>query len=324
MNSKRIYQRRCEDCGHKLVKNGKESGRQRWRCKICGTARVKHRPDVSRRNQSRLIKHYLTNTTTVANLIRHYPKSRTTFWRERSHYYTTCFPRKTNAQLLLIDAKGLHPGVVAIVRDKLEPLNWNYGDTETSELWRQTLASYQDVRAIVSDGQKGIEKALDCLYGNQLIRQRCLVHVERNITQKITRHPETKAGQDLRWLIDCLFNVNTELDKINFETIFFNLYGQHQDFLNHKTINLNPRVRRKWWHTHSDVRSAYRQIHKLIEHGQLFAYIDHPELEIPRTTNLVEGGINARIDELLRVHRGIKPKHKQAIIDAYLCGRIKH
>jgi len=323
MNHKRTYRRKCTDCGQTLVKNGLKNGKQRWRCLGCGKSRIARRPDVSKRNQDKLIEHYLTNTTTATNLVKHYAKSRTTFWRERQGRSSPEFPRGLKAKVLLIDAKGLHPGVVAIVRNKIEPLNRLYGETENSELWRQVLAPYKDALAIVSDGQKGIEKAVHDLYGDQIIQQRCLVHIERNITQKITRHPEAKAGQDLRWLIDHLFEINNELDKINFETIFYNLYGEHQAFLNHRTINQNPRVKRKWWYTHGDVRSAYRQIHQLLENGQLFAYIDHPELKIPRTTNLLEGGINARIDELLRIHRGLKPAQKQAIVEAYLFSRIK-
>ncbi|MCX8456018.1 IS256 family transposase, partial [Paenarthrobacter ureafaciens] len=42
----------CQICGEELVKNGRTSaGRQRWRCKSCGSSSIRNRPDVTRRAQ---------------------------------------------------------------------------------------------------------------------------------------------------------------------------------------------------------------------------------------------------------------------------------
>jgi hypothetical protein len=51
----------------------------------------------------------------------------------------------------------------------------------------------------------------------------------------------------------------------------------------------------------------------------LFAHIECPG--VPSTTNLVEGGINSRIKELLHRHRGMSLEHKKAIVAYFLNSR---
>lgn len=56
--------RYCETCGTRLVKNGKEHGKQRWRCLHCGTARVRPRQDVADLNRRKTYtKHLLSKST---------------------------------------------------------------------------------------------------------------------------------------------------------------------------------------------------------------------------------------------------------------------
>ena len=147
--------------------------------------------------------------------------------------------------------------------------------------------------------------------------------MERNITQKITRHPETRAGQDLRWLIDHIFAVNDRRGMDNWLLIFHSLCSIHRQFLGERTYYFDRSGRQRFHYTHERVRSAYRQIIDLLRKEQLFTYILYPELSIPRTTNSVEGGLNARLDELLYSHRGLSPEQERVIVDAYLESRSR-
>ncbi len=319
---KRGY-RYCPKCGEKLVKNGKECGKQRWRCRNCKTARILKREDVRQNNLSRSTNSYLIETTKASSVAKQLRKSRTTFWRDRSSTPPTPFMPSFSPDTpsyYVLDAKGTRPGVVAIVRDKNKVKGRRYGEREDGRLWRSTIYGLPRPKAVVTDGQKGILAVLSATWPGIII-QRCIVHVERNITTKITLHPETKAGQDLRWLIDKIWMIETRECMEQWVTIFNSMYAHHKQFLNRRTYSDNPFSSKKWWFTHNDTRSAYRQIADLLDTGQLFAYIEHPELNLPRTTNHLEGGINARIDELLHAHRGLQLEHKMKIIDAYLKSR---
>jgi len=77
-------------------------------------------------------------------------------------------------------------------------------------------------------------------------------------------------------------------------------YLKWQDFLAEKT--LNPETMR-WHFTHRRIRSAYRSIKTNIPY--LFTYLEYPNLDIPNTTNSLEGAFsNLKIK--LQNHRGLK------------------
>lgn|SRR5690625_1838958 len=71
------------------------------------------------------------------------------------------------------------------------------------------------------------------------------------------------------------------------------------------------RAGHQWWYTHRELRKAHGFIQWLILRDQLFTWMtaatDHGTL--PKTTSPLESGINARIKELLRHHRGLSPGH---------------
>ena len=71
----------------------------------------------------------------------------------------------------------------------------------------------------------------------------------------------------------------------------------------------------KWHYTHSRLRSAYRSLKTNLPY--LFTYLEYPDLDIPNTTNSIEG-IFSNIKTKLRVHSGIKKQRKIKIIDELL------
>ena len=103
-----------------------------------------------------------------------------------------------------------------------------------------------------------------------------------------------------------------------------NLYG---DFIRERTINPNPRPsQRKWRYNHERLRSAYRQLAKLVQEEQFFTYLSDALLQqtkqtIPRTTNHVEGGINLQLRTKLILHRGMTEDHQRRLVEWYLYSR---
>src|SRR3990167_8497009 len=64
-----------------------------------------------------------------------------------------------------------------------------------------------------------------------------------------------------------------------------------------------------------------RAVVSLLKHAEasLFHYL--MENKIPSTTNVVEGGINAPIKELIQRHRGLLLSQRQKLISYYLASR---
>ena len=348
MKETRKYIRKCPQCGQKLLKNGNENGKQRWRCLRCGTARIRSRVDVANQNRQKTYTKHLLGKSTANEMARSKGISRRTFDRR----YTTGLQglsgvgsasitthstgeSQPTARFIVIDAKRLNQGIIAIARSDTGRLHWRYAAYESSDVWYRVFLAYADTRcsgpshplpascppiqAIVSDGQKGIQLAARLCFGEQIILQRCHFHVKQNLRVKLTKHPATAAGQDLQLLAAWLARVTTWDDMALFVGIFYGLYEVYDSFLKERTYYRSTvNGKQRWNYTHARVRSAYRQIDDLIESDQLFAYITHPELHLPNTTNHIEGGLNTRISELMRAHRGLLPERQRQMIDVFL------
>jgi len=325
--------RYCPVCQSKLQKNGVDCGRQRWRCPQCRTARVFRRPDVTERNREQTHKKYLLSKATAKDTAKRHGISHRSFTRNYSSIrrsgsvqvslglYEAAKRQLTHYPYLVIDATSLSCNVVAIVHDGRHVLTWKFALYESSLLWERALHGCS-TSAVISDGQKGIQKAAYGLWGEGIILQRCHFHVKQNMRMKLTNNPESEAGKDLRWLVSFMSHVRNEHQMAIFVAIFYELYDRHYSFLIERTYSKQPDCRRRWFYTHRRVRSAYRQIADLINKDQLFAYITHPELSLPNTTNCVEGGINARLRELIRAHRGMFPERQCLLVDEFLRSKM--
>ncbi|MCD6337641.1 MAG: hypothetical protein J7M01_05360, partial [Candidatus Marinimicrobia bacterium] len=81
-----------------------------------------------------------------------------------------------------------------------------------------------------------------------------------------------------------------------------------------KERTTNP-VTGKWHYTHKRLRSAYRSLRANTPY--LFTCQNYPELNIPNTTNPLEG-IFAELKTKLRNHAGIKDEMKIKLTDHFL------
>ena len=315
--------RYCQSCSNKLQKNGynitKHGKKTKWKCLQCDTNRQRPRLDLRSKYTLRRFVDYLIGTASATDVF----GSTSTFNRQNAWCWNIEPQPIITGEVydyLIIDAKPLKGSTCAIVRNRKCVINWRHGISENSTLWRETLSVLPRPGAVVCDGQRGISKALNVLWPGTVI-QRCHVHVRRNIRIKLTRNPQTEAGADLQWLMIRLGQVNNDTSMAVFIALFDELYVKHLNFLNERTYNTNPEGKRKWWYTHGKVRSAYRQIDKLISDDQLFAFITHPKLDLSSTTNGLEGGINSRLDELIMRHRGMNLRRQQRLVDWYLDSR---
>ena len=179
-----------------------------------------------------------------------------------------------------------------------------------SEIQGETIHEYQCARdtlegqgfsldAVVIDGKPGVRK----LFADLPV-QMCHFHQKAIITRYLTRRPKLKAGKELREIVHSLCNTN----KRTFTDAVDEWHEKRNDFLKERTVGL---VTGQWHYTHKRLRSAYHSLRSNLPY--LFTYQKYPELNIPNTTNSLDGSF-AHLKGLIHIHRGLKPDLKYKII----------
>jgi len=163
-------------------------------------------------------------------------------------------------------------------------------------------AGYQP-QAIVSDGHLALLKAIDAVYP-QVPQQRCLLHIQRQCLLWLTQHPKTLAAGSLRYIVLQLLKVDSSDDAHVWNVLFDAWSELFTDVLNERTYSAGPKdkPKRSWWYTHKSLRKAWR----LLKNSQPHLWLWLDQTTVPKTTNLLEGGINAPIKRLLHRHSGLR------------------
>jgi len=157
---------------------------------------------------------------------------------------------------------------------------------------------------VVIDGKQGVVK----VFGDIPV-QLCQFHQIKTVTTKLTRKPKLEAGKELRRL--SLTLIKTTEDVFEKELSFW--YSKWKGFLNEKTLNIE--IGRKHF-THKRLRSAYKSLDKNLPH--LFTYQIHPKLNIPNTTNSIDGGVFSHMKKLLKNHNGLRNSLREKLVGDYL------
>ena len=145
--------------------------------------------------------------------------------------------------------------------------------------------------AIVSDGRF---VAVEWLFPGIPV-QMCHYHMEQIVIRYLTLNPKLEAGIELLEIIRTL----PRIDEASFSDAFNLWCRTHHAFLQEKTMDEETG---KWHWTHKRVRQARDSIH--IHLPFLFTFLKYPELNIPNTTNSLDGKFKkAKI--ALAVHSGL-------------------
>jgi hypothetical protein len=221
--------------------------------------------------------------------------------------------------VIVLDGTKIAPDTILLVayeHTSLQPLMWAFVRQEMFETWGEFLLPIEQeyvVHAIVSDGQKGLKKAIRLLFPSAL-HQRCVAHVVRLSLSWLTKHPQSEAARELRTLVCVLPSVVSEEDAQRWETELRAWDTRHAPFLIQKSVN--PVTGRKQY-THRKLRAVRSLILNALP--DLFRYTT--DARIPSTTNDVEGGVNSPLKELLHRHRGITKEEKAVLVSQYLNNR---
>jgi len=128
------------------------------------------------------------------------------------------------------------------------------------------------------------------------------------IRRYITKNPKLLASIELKELVAMLKST----DKESFEGALTDWFVKWEDFLNERSTNLETG---RSYYTHKRIRSAYRSLKSNLP--WLFTWYDYYELNIPNTTNAIDGHF-ADLKNKLRNHNGLSLKRKMKFIDAFL------
>jgi len=162
------------------------------------------------------------------------------------------------------------------------------------------------IKAVVLDGRKGIRELF-----SDLPVQMCHFHQKQIVKRYLTTRPKLEASQELKAITDTL-------TKTNEQALTNTLDSWHEkwhDFLKEKTTD---QISGRWYYSHKKIRAAYRSLKTNLPY--LFTYQKYPELNIPNTTNSLDGFFN-RLKSLLNVHRGLRPDKRMRAVMEILKGR---
>ena len=192
---------------------------------------------------------------------------------------------------------------VLICCDEKHVLGWYLCRYEHSGAWIALMKRIAEPKMVVSDGGTGFAKALKKVWPKAK-HQRCIFHVFCQVKRYTTSRPNTMAGIELYSISKDLLTIKNKQEAKLWTNRFIKWIKKYQEFLSEMTIDERGNKRP----THERLLKAERSLLKLIKENTIFTYLDeelNAEFSAPATNNRIEGGINSRLREMLRNHRGL-------------------
>lgn len=295
-------------CGSALVKNGKTAaGTQRWLCRACGASAVRRRTDVTRREQLRRFLRWLTGKASQAELGGGTGRS----FRHETAWCWQLVPRLPVTgevhDVVLVDGIWIGSWCLLIAQSSTGVVvAWQWAARESTAAWQALFAQVPAPAVVVTDGGSGIRAALATTWPDAAI-QRCIFHLQLNVTRELTRNPRLPAGRALRQISLNLKNVRTVDDAITWRLTLEKWWQQFGHLTRERSMYGNG----QFGFTHLKLRKAWSVIHRAATAGHIFTYLQHDN---PRTTSRLEG-LNSQIRHLLRHHRGMPIEHRRRAVE---------
>ena len=178
--------------------------------------------------------------------------------------------------------------------------------TSAYQLAREELARQGIILiAFVGDGRV----AVPWLFSDIPV-QMCHFHQGQIIVRYTTQNPELPASVELLALSKTLAHT----DKTTFTEAFGAWCLKWEKFLKEKSKD----AKGHWHYTHKRLRSARSSLRAHLPY--LFTFEDYPELNIPNTTNSLDGSFK-KLKTSISVHAGLNHKRKLKLITTLLSKR---
>lgn len=286
------------------MKNGKFRGKQGYKCNACGKQFVgKFRPKAL---QAKIWDAYVWKKQTLEQLAIEHEKSIRWIQKMLDAHVLEKNEVAPQPLVLLADVTffGRGYGILVFRSPTLKQnIYWKEITQETPAVYREAKKELEDkgftITGIVLDGKRGVREVF-----SDIPVQMCQFHQTAILKRYLTSRPKTKAGQELR-AIGLALTILTEKD---FEIVLKEWHERWKDFIKEKTIATDGK---HWSYTHHRMRSAYRSLKTNMPF--LFMHQKYPELQIPNTTNSIDGFFG-KTKMLLQVHRGLTQERRYKII----------
>lgn len=194
-------------------------------------------------------------------------------------------------------------------------LCWTEVEQETGAGYAASLKGLRErgwtIQAAVIDGRRGVARVFE---QHAIPVQFCQFHQMKTVTKYLTRKPQTDAAQELRRLACTLHETNEK----DFTAALSTWRTQYESYLNERSPA--PHKKRSWEYTHRKLRAAYRSL--ITNMPYLFVYQKYPDLNIPNTTNSLDG-MFSQLKNKLAVHRGLRRDRRFKMISTILAGKAK-
>ena len=312
-------------CNTETVKMGLTSAnRQRYRCNSC------HKTWTSKPRQTRLADkiwyEFVWDNAPVRTLAKNYCKHANTirtilhdYEPEPLDLYSLSEKDKRDITVIAMDTTyfGRSHGVVVIVNVHNGKLLYFHeiSGSENNTEYRIAIHTLLDAgihpKACVIDGRKGVAEDLE---DEGILVQMCHFHMWQIVKRYIAGDPLLTPNIELKSIMDWFLSKHTCTTRQLFAAQILGWKERHILWLKEKHRNEHGKL--EW--SHADTRRAYNAI---ISHARwLFTYEKYPELNIPRTSNIIEGKFGNAKDKL-RLHHGYSYKLKIKIFFSLLSGR---
>lgn len=292
---------KCPICHKKMTKHGKtKAGKQRWRCKSCSTTKI-HSINSDAKQLKVFLDWLMSRKRQVDMDVsgRTFRRNTSKFWR----YWA--LPPLIDEIHRVVYVDGIHLGrkaVILIACSDEYVLGWYLARHEHTQAWVNLLRRIAPPDMVVSDGGQGFLSAVKQIWPDIQV-QRCTFHAYSQVRRYTTRNPRLVPGRELLLIANELPHIKTEKDALIWLRRYFDWCKYWDEFLSEKTF-----IEGKYVFTHERFRKAKASLNRLINSGHLFTYLD-PLLRLggalPSMNNQIEGGVNAPIREMLRLHRGL-------------------
>lgn len=225
----------------------------------------------------------------------------------------------TNGWCVLIAYTGTHV------------IDWQWCDHEKTASWTALISTIPAPRYAIVDGNGPLTTTIERLWSQTRI-QRCYFHIQHACNTHLTRTPTLPANKELQAIYRALSKVQTWDQAAAWLAEFATWEAKWDRMLKQRTYARSSTSRpahvrpgQTWWYTHLRTRRAHGFLAKLIAKNHLFTWLEAADegVVIAKTTNALEGGINAGIKHLKRHHRGLSEDHGRRAVDWYLWDRTQ-
>jgi hypothetical protein len=277
---------------------------QRYKCQKCGL-QFQSKEHPSRRRKI-LWNQYIWGKQTLKQLSITFKKCIPVIQKDLDAYVLEKNEVDPQRLVLLADVTffGRGYGILAFRSQLLKQnIYWKEINQETPAIYREARKELESkgfaITGIVLDGRRGVREVF-----SDIPVQMCQFHQTAILKRYLTSRPKTEAGQELRAIGLALKFLNEK----DFLILLEDWHKKWKDFIKEKTTASDGK---HWSYTHRRMRSAYRSLKT--NSPFLFTYQKYPELNMPNTTNSLDGFFG-KTKTLLQVHRGLTQERRYKII----------